>query len=198
MFRKPGRPPQDRVARRKEIWAAVGPLIVKHGARRLTMRRAAAAAYVSVGSLYNYFPTKQSLVTFGFDHETLKSACTEFFARAESSEDGDPQAAMKAFSRFLAGQVFFIRPAMLAALESGGADDFSSRLEAVLARGDKHIEKLVTALPNRKGRDAGAVARSVRRLVLSGIVDRSVTQGELEQALFAELDGLAMRRDIAV
>src|SRR5258708_18733171 len=122
MFRKLGRPPEDRESRRKEIWAAVGLLIVKRGARRLTMRQAATAAYLSVGSLYNYFPTKKALVTFGLDHETLKNACTDFFARAERSGVHDPIAAARDFSRFLAGQVFFIRPSMLAALESGGAE----------------------------------------------------------------------------
>ena len=44
MFGKPGRPPEDRLERRREIWAAVSPLIEKSGARSLTMRQAAAAS----------------------------------------------------------------------------------------------------------------------------------------------------------
>jgi AcrR family transcriptional regulator len=171
---------------------------MKHGARKLTMRQAAAAAYVSVGSLYNHFPTKHSLVTFGLDHETLKNACIEFFARAERSGVHDPSGAARDFSRFLAGQVFFIRPSMLAALEGGGADGFVGALEAVLTRGDKHIEELVVAYSDARGGDAAAVARLVRRVVLSGLLDRSVTRAELERDLFAAFDGVAIRPAPAV
>jgi AcrR family transcriptional regulator len=158
------------------------------------MRQAATAAYLSVGSLYNYFPTKKALVTFGLDHETLKNACTDFFARAERSGVHDPIAAARDFSRFLAGQVFFIRPSMLAALESGGAEGFVSALEAVLIRGDKHIEELVLAHSDARGGDAASVARLVRRVVLSGLLDRSVTQIELERDLFAAFEGVTIRR----
>ncbi|HVS50553.1 MAG TPA: helix-turn-helix domain-containing protein, partial [Candidatus Dormibacteraeota bacterium] len=64
MFRKPGRPPEDRLQRRREIWAAVGPLIERRGARNLSMRQAAAAVFVSLGGLYFYFPNKRALVLF--------------------------------------------------------------------------------------------------------------------------------------
>ena len=67
MFGKPGRPPEDRIQRQREIWAAVSPLIEKHGARKLTMRKAAAVSFLSLGGLYHYFPEKRSLVLFGLD-----------------------------------------------------------------------------------------------------------------------------------
>ena len=69
MFGKPGRPPEDRLERRREIWAAVSPLIEKAGARNLTMRQAAAVSFLSLGGLYHYFPDKRSLVLFGLDQD---------------------------------------------------------------------------------------------------------------------------------
>jgi AcrR family transcriptional regulator len=48
-FGKPGRPPEDRLARQREIYEAVVPLIYRDGARRLSIREAARAAHMSVG-----------------------------------------------------------------------------------------------------------------------------------------------------
>src|SRR5919202_6385305 len=64
-FGKPGRPPEDRLARPREIYEAVIPLIYRDGARRLSMRSAARAAHMSVGGLYHYFPAKRDLVLHG-------------------------------------------------------------------------------------------------------------------------------------
>ena len=60
-FGKPGRPPEDRLARQREIYEAVIPLIYRDGARRLSMRDAASAACLSIGGLYHYFPNKREL-----------------------------------------------------------------------------------------------------------------------------------------
>ncbi len=57
-----------------QIYSMVGPLLFERGARQLTMRDAARAAYLSVGALYHYFPTKRDLVQrlrFGFEAEGL-------------------------------------------------------------------------------------------------------------------------------
>src|SRR5258708_11606862 len=44
-FGKPGRPPEDRMARQCEILVAVSPLLLTIGAQQLSMRQAAQAAY---------------------------------------------------------------------------------------------------------------------------------------------------------
>ena len=74
-FGKPGRPPEDRLLRQREIFAAIAPLIVERGVRGLTMRDAAKAAYVSVGALYHYFPTKRDLVLHPLKQEPLERFC---------------------------------------------------------------------------------------------------------------------------
>ena len=51
-------------------------------------------------------------------------------------------------------------------------------------------EVLQLALPDAEERDLRALARSVRRLVLAGLVDRSVTQSEIEDELRAVVSGV--------
>jgi AcrR family transcriptional regulator len=190
MFRKPGRPPEDRLRRRREIWAAVSSLIEKHGASNLTMRRAAAAAFISLGGLYNYFPNKRSLVLYGLDQEALGRLCEEFTARRYS----DPAEAAEAFIHFFADQESFVRPAVLAALELG-AEEFMSRLEANMNMGlDGFVETLRHALPDTDDSDLLTVARSARRLMFAGLLDRSMTQRDLEEELRAVLRGIRIGR----
>jgi AcrR family transcriptional regulator len=194
MFRKPGRPPEDRLERRREIWGAVGPLIEKHGARSLTMRKAAAAAFMSIGCLYYYFPSKQSLVLFGLDEEATERACAEFATRYGYLSHSDPPAATEALISFIAGRISFVRPSVLAALELG-AEDFMTRFEATVGmERDRFTEKLTLALPDADDRDLRLVARSLRRIRLAGVLDRSITQRELEEELRAVLSGVPVGR----
>src|SRR5215472_15247345 len=74
-FRKVGRPPEDRLCRQREIYLAVVPLLRCSGVRGLSMRAAARAAYVSVGALYYYFPTKRDLVLHGLQPEAIARYC---------------------------------------------------------------------------------------------------------------------------
>lgn len=190
MFGKPGRPPEDRIQRQREIWAAVSPLIEKHGARNLTMRQAASVSYLSLGGLYHYFPDKRSLLLFGLDQEAHVRVCLEFKDQYGHLKDSDPQAAAEAFIHFFGGRVSFIRPAVLAALELG-AEDFMSRLDTNMNAGiDGFVEVLQLALPDAEDRDLRAVARSVRRLVLGGLMDRSATRTEIEEELRAVVSGV--------
>ncbi|TMD15833.1 MAG: TetR/AcrR family transcriptional regulator [Chloroflexi bacterium] len=194
MSGKLGRPAEDRVQRRREIWGAVGPLIEKFGARNLTMRQAAAVSFLSLGGLYHYFPNRRSLVLFGLDQEAHKRVCAEFNKQYGHLKDSDPQAATEAFIRFFGSQVSFVRPAVQAALELG-AEEFMSRLEANLNVGlDGFAQTLRLALPDADDRDLRAVARSVRRLVLAGLVDRSITQSEIEEELRAVVSGVPVGR----
>jgi len=197
MFGKPGRPPEDRVQRRREIWACVSPLIQKSGARSLTMRQAASASFLSLGGLYHYFPDKRSLVLFGLDQQAHERVCMEFQAQHGHLKDSDPHAAAEAFIHFIGGRVSFIRPAVRAALELG-AEDFMSRLEANINMGlEGFIETLRLALPDANDRDLRAVARSVRRLVLAGLIDRSVSEQEIEEELRAVVSGVPVGRRVA-
>jgi AcrR family transcriptional regulator len=197
MFGKPGRPPEDRIQRRDEIWAAVSPLIEKSGARNLTMRDAAAASFLSLGGLYHYFPDKRSLVLYGLDQDAHERVCIEFKEQYGHLKDSDPPAASEAFIRFIGGRVSFIRPAIRAALELG-AEDFMSRLEANINIGlDGFMEVLRLALPDADDRDLRAVGRSARRVVLGGLMDRSVTQLEIEEELRAVVAGVPVGRRVA-
>ena len=197
MFGKPGRPREDRIERRREIWAAVSPLIEKSGARSLTMRQAAAASFLSLGGLYHYFPDKRSLVLYGLDQDAHERVCVEFKQQHGHLKDVDPQAAADAFIRFFGARVSFIRPAIRAALELG-AEDFMSRLETNINMGlEGFIEVLRLALPESDERDMRAVARSARRVVLAGLMDRSVTQSEIEEELRAVVAGVPVGRRVA-
>src|SRR2546429_7680029 len=100
MSGKLGRPAEDRVQRRREIWGAVSPLIEKFGARNLTMRQAAAVSFLSLGGLYHYFPDKRSLVLFGLDQEAHERVCMDFQARYGHLQDSNPQSAAEAFVGF--------------------------------------------------------------------------------------------------
>ncbi len=71
------------------------------------MREAAAAAFISVGCLYYYFPSKRSLVLFGLDEEAAERACTEFYARYAHLKRSDPPASTEAFIHFVAGRISF-------------------------------------------------------------------------------------------
>lgn len=189
MFGKPGRPPEDGLERRGEIWARVGPLIEKHGVRNLTMRQAAAAAFMSIGGLYHYFPTKRSLVLYGLDQEALGDLCAEFMNRQHS----DPAEAAEAFIHFFGGSHSFVRPAVLAALELG-TEEFISRLETNMQMGlDGFVEVLRLALPDADNGDLRAVARSMRRLMFAGLLDRSLSQDQLEDELRAMVNGVRVR-----
>ncbi|TMD32483.1 MAG: hypothetical protein E6I95_10665 [Chloroflexi bacterium] len=72
-----------------------------------------------------------------------------------------------------------------------------SRLEAGINMGlDDFIETLRLAVPDADDRNLRAVARSVRRLVLAGLLDRSMTQSEIEEELRAVVSGVPVgRRD---
>jgi AcrR family transcriptional regulator len=167
-------------------------LIEQFGARNLTMRQAAAASFMSLGGLYHYFPDKRSLVLFGLDQEAHERVCAEFRAQHGHLKDSDPQAATEAFVQFFAGRVAFVRPAVHAALEMG-AEEFMSQLEVNINTGlEGFMETLRLALPEADDRDLRVIARSVRRLVLAGLLDRTSTQAEIEEELRALVIGTSV------
>src|SRR5207302_653140 len=137
---------------------------------------------------------KRSLVLFGLDQEAHERVCMEFQARYGHLQNSDPQTAAEAFVQFFGERVSFVRPSIYAALELG-AVDFMSRLEANINLGlDAFMEVLRLAVPDSEDRDLGLVGRTVRRVVLAGLMDRSVTRSEIEGELRAVISGVPVGR----
>jgi AcrR family transcriptional regulator len=74
--------------RQREISTAVAPLIEREGARRLSIRQAAAG--LSIGGLYHDFPTKRELVLHGLCLEAIVRRCQDFHAQFEPLAEVDP------------------------------------------------------------------------------------------------------------
>jgi AcrR family transcriptional regulator len=183
-----GRPPEDRFARRMEIFAAVAPHVLSRGARNLSMRQAASAAHVSVGTLYHYFSSKQELLLFPL----LPTSCAEAMRRFEEAHADvrarDPQRYLKLFVEHHVQGVVPLRAALQAALEFG-AEDFWDAVDK--REMDAQIERLVDAVEAVRGPvgDRTGLARAIRRVMVSGLVDRHVTPIELGQELRALIHG---------
>ncbi len=189
MSGKSGRPPEDRLLRQREIFEAVSPLIETVGARKLTMRQAAAAAYMSLGGLCHYFPTKRSLVLHGLQPSAMERICHDFFAEHGYLEVVDPHMFLDTFIDFHVREVFFVRPSILAALELGTVE-FWSGLEGAMAQGiEKFVDTLARVVPDASERDLQALARAVRRSLFAALLDRSTTPDELRAELRALIEG---------
>ena len=186
MSGKPGRPPEDRVRRKIEIWRAVAPMIERDGARNLTMRQAAAASFMSLGGLYHYFPNKLDLVLFGLDPKAIHTQCADFENWRDQADQPSAEAAVDEFVRLLADITFFKRPAVQAALELG-TEDSRSRLEnhVNVKFLEVFIETLGAALPEANDADLRAVAKAARQLSFATAIDRSMSREEFEQELRA-------------
>jgi AcrR family transcriptional regulator len=193
MFGKLGRPLEDRVGRRREIWIAIAPLIESSGVRELTMRRAAGAAGMSLGGLYHYFPNKRALVFYGMDQDALKRSCDEFVARYGHLRETDPGAMVQAFVHFFADEAAFIRPAVKAALTLG-ADDFLPQLGEVVSIGlEGFTGTLRLALPNAPERELRALASATRRLFFASLVDWTLTPENFEEELRGLVEAVRSR-----
>jgi len=189
MFGKPGRPPEDRALRQREIYRAVGPLVLRDGAKRVTVRDAAAAALMSVGGLYHYFPTKRSLLLYGLHPEAFERLCLDFHEQYDELADRDPQRYLSAFIELQVEQIFFVRPALHAAVELG-ADAFWQGLEDGIQVGlDGFARTLRQVLPDAEKRDLRLLGRTIRRTLVAALLDRSVTAEELRAELHALVQG---------
>ena len=191
-MRPRGRPPEDRLQRQREIYAAVGPLILERGPRRLSMQEAARAAHVSVGGLYHYFDTKRDLVLCGLRPDILAHRCAAFHAEHDHLLRADPTAYLAAFVQFTVDGVVFVRPSVCAAVELG-SETLWPALEAALGANTREfLQALSGALTPAERRVAGLwrFGRTWRRFFFGVVMDREAPTAEIEEGLLALLRGL--------
>jgi len=192
-FGKKGRPPEDRLARQRAIYHAVAPLILRDGARALSMRQAAHAACLSVGGLYHYFPTKRDLVLHGLCPEALLRVCQDFHARYGHLSDRDPQCYLDEGIGVVVEHVSLCRPAIHAALELG-TDAFWGVIETLLTNStfdfEVHLRHLYPAVSEQ---DLQQWGRAIRRAICAALLDKSAAPEELRDELRLLVDGRALR-----
>lgn len=186
-FGKPGRPPEDRVARQTQIYQAVCPLLLRVGARRLSMQQAARAACMSVGGLYHYFPGKQELVLHGLQPQGFQRRCHDFQRRCGHLAATQPRRYAEALLGNLADTVLYARPAVLAALELGV---FQAGVDGLFPVMGELVAALLPVVPAGTPEPAlWALARALRRVLLGALLDRDLTKQELRTQLWALVDG---------
>ena len=200
VFGKKGRPAEDRLARQREIYNAVAPLILQVGARRLSMRQAAHAANLSIGGLYHYFPTKRDLVLHGLHPEAIGRYCQDFHARFGQLTNLDQQRYIAEGVEVVVEQVRFCRPAIHAALELGTAS-FWEVIETLLTNTALDFEvNLRRAVPEVDDEELHRCGRAIRRAICAALLDKSTTPDELRDELRLLIEGhqAQARRMLAV
>ena len=193
MFGKWGRPPEDRLARQREIYTAVAPLIVQDGARRLSMRQAARAACLSIGGLYHYFPTKRELVLHGLCPEAILRHCQDFHAQFGNLAEMDPRRYLEEGIEDVVEQVRFCRPAIHAALELG-TEAFWAVIESLLTGTEQAFEvNLQRLFPEVSDQEVQRWGRAIRRAICAALLDKSMSPDELRDELHILVDGYVSR-----
>ena len=186
-------PPEDRIQRQREIYEAAGPLILARGSRALSMQQIARVAHVSVGSLYNYFPTKRDLVLCGLRAEVLAHRCAAFHRSADHLRRSDPPAYLSAFIEASVDGIFFIRPAVYAATELGSEVLWPSLELALGANTQEFQDALRDALSKSEARVPGMArfGRIWRRFLFGAVLDWEAPRRELSDGLLALVRGMA-------
>lgn len=193
MFGKKGRPAEDRVARQREIYQAVAPLIVQEGARRLSMRKAAHAACLSIGGLYHYFPTKRDLVLHGLCQEAILRGCQDYHDQFDYLAEADPQRYINAGIELVMQHVMFCRPAISAAVELG-TESFWEVIETLLTGTEQAFEanlrRLFLEVDEQEVQQCG---RAIRRTFCAALLDKSISPDELRDELHILVNGYVRR-----
>ncbi len=192
-FGKPGRPPEDRLLRQREIYEAASPLILAHGSR-ISMREAAEAACLSVGGLYHYFPTKRDLVLHGLDPLARRRICADEGQRLSELLRRSELSLVDFFVDTTLRLVAFMRPSVVAALDLG-----DNTLQQTLdARWTTDVGEMVDGfrvmLPDASIADLSALARSIRREMLGVLIEREVdlhvVRTDLERLIGAQVSAV--------
>jgi AcrR family transcriptional regulator len=193
-FGKPGRPLEDRLARQREIYLAVSPLILERGARGLSMHAASRAACMSIGGLYHYFPTKRDLVLHGLQPEAIARNCQDFHEQYGCLAETDPPQFLEAYLGFLSDSIQFIRPAIQAALESG-LDTLDEVLEPTLnAANQEFIVRIQHAFPLATEEELSQAARAIHRTIVAALFDRNTTADEFREQVTVLINGYLAAR----
>jgi AcrR family transcriptional regulator len=183
MFGKPGRPPEDGFRRRWEIYLAAAPLLEKVGAKGLTMRQAAAAAHMSVGGIYHYFPSKRDLVLYGVSPESMQGQCQQSHQRLAPLERTDPHAHLATFLDDLVQVVSAVRPALVAAIELGAGAALDT-IEAAMKVALQEFVGAIRAVRTDMGdAEVQTLDRALRHTMFGAMLDRSVTPSDLHSEL---------------
>ncbi len=192
-FGKKGRPPEDRLARQREIYTAVAPLILQVGARQLSMRQAAKAACLSIGGLYHYFRTKRDLVLHGLCPEALLRHCQDFHAEFGHLADLEPQRYLDEGINVVVREVMFCRPSIHAALELG-IESFWEVIETLLTSTSLEFEERLGQLyPEVSEQELQRWGRAFRRSICAALLDKSITPDELRDELGIIVEGYVSR-----
>lgn len=186
-FSKPGRPRENVVERRLDIYERVAPMLAERGMRGLSMEQAARAAHVSVGTLYRYFPTKRSLVLYGLNPEPADLLCARFTQSSAQLEDRHEIRA--ALAAFIVKTVQLMRPSVDAAIQLG-PEVIRSRLDQV-ARQTLEIfpALLAMGMPVDDGRTPEQVERVLRRTIVSTLIEKEFESEELRGTFESVLAG---------
>ena len=189
-FGKPGRPPEDRLLRQREIFEAVAPLILTHGAR-ISMREAAEAACLSVGGLYHYFPTKRDLILHGLDPVARHRICADEGKRLIELLRRSELSLVDFFVDTTLRLIAFMRPSVAAALDLGD-DTLQQTLDARWTRDvGEMVDGFQVLLPDAPVAELSALARSIRREMLGVLIERDVdmhlVRADLERLISAQV-----------
>lgn len=186
-FGKPGRPPADRLARQREIFEAVAPLILTAGARKLSMRHAASAASMSVGGLYHYFPTKRELMLHGLSHRARRRIFMESRDELRRCAGLDREARLELYIERTLDLWRFVHPSVQAALELG-YDEFQGRMDAGFAASPAEFAEVLRLVTGEQDRERlAALVRAVQRLALGTVVAREFDAASVRASLRAIL-----------
>ena len=185
MFGKVGRPPEDRFARKLEIFEAVAPLILEVGARRLSMRQAASAACLSVGGLYHYFPTKMDLMLYVLQPGVLDQRCQEFHQQYQGLAVREPQQYFDRYVDFAVRGVRLWQPSIQAALELG-VETFRNTIDWALDMSVvrfREMKRIIT--PGTSDEALDQLEQSLRRVCLAACLDKRITPEALRKDIYA-------------
>jgi len=188
-FGKSGRPPEDALARQREIYEAVSPLILDTGVRRLSMRVAARTACLSVGGLYHHFATKRDLVLHGMQPEAIAQYCQDFHSKFGYLAHSDPPSFLDAYLDFVTASIGFIRPAVHAALELG-IETLETILEPSLTAASVEFAATFHAVfPSASEADVYLAGRAISRAIVSALFDKNITAQEFRGEVTALITG---------
>jgi AcrR family transcriptional regulator len=190
-FGKVGRPPEDRFARKLEIFEAVSPLILAQGARRLSIEAAARAANLSVGGLYHYFPTKQDLLLYTLQPDVLDRRCQQFHQDYAELAAQNPREYFEHYVNFAVRGVRLWQPAIQAALELGVETFWSVVDRAMILSVERFRDMKRIITPGVSEETLDQLEFSLRRACLAACLDKRITPEALSKDIHAIFGGYA-------